>query len=45
MDAAAVADEFIAIASYSALIGQPLSVERVEETVVRLLRGIAVTGH
>jgi len=41
VDAAAVADEFIAIASYSALIGQPLSAERVEETVVRLLQGIA----
>lgn len=41
VDAAAVADEFIAIASYSALIGQPLSAQRVEETVVRLLRGIA----
>ncbi|WP_277425108.1 hypothetical protein [Microbacterium sp. Y-01] len=41
MDAAAVADEFITIAAYSALIGQPLSAERVEETVVRLLRGLA----
>ena len=41
VDAAAIADQFIAMASYSALIGQPLSAERVEETVVRLLRGIA----
>lgn len=41
VDAAAIADQFIAIASYAALIGQPLSAARVEETVVRLLRGIA----
>ncbi|GGM37163.1 TetR family transcriptional regulator [Microbacterium saperdae] len=41
VDAAAIADQFIAMASYAALIGQPLSPERVEETVVRLLRGIA----
>ncbi|KJL24423.1 Nucleoid occlusion factor SlmA [Microbacterium oxydans] len=41
VDAGAIADQFIAMASYSALIGQPLSAERVEETVVRLLRGIA----
>lgn len=40
VDAAAIADQFIAMASYAALIGQPLSAERVEETVVRLLRGI-----
>ncbi|APH43686.1 TetR family transcriptional regulator [Microbacterium sp. 1.5R] len=41
VDAAAIADQLIAMASYAALIGQPLSVERVEETVTRLLRGIA----
>ena len=41
VDAAAIADQFIATASYSALIGQPLSAERVEETVVLLLQGIA----
>lgn len=41
VDAAVVADEFIAVASCSAQIGQPLSAERVEETAVRLLRGIA----
>ncbi|WP_431864345.1 hypothetical protein [Microbacterium paraoxydans] len=40
VDAAVVADEFIAVASCSAQIG-PLSAERVEETAVRLLRGIA----
>lgn len=41
VDAAAIADQLIAMASYAALIGQPLSAERVEETVTRLLRGIA----
>lgn len=29
------------MASYAALTGQPLSAERVEETVTRLLRGNA----
>ncbi len=41
VDADAIADQLIAMASYAALIGQPLSAERVEETVTRLLRGIA----
>lgn len=41
VDADAIADQLIAMASYAALIGQPLSSERVEETVTRLLRGIA----
>lgn len=41
VDADAIADQLIAMASYAALIGQPLSAERVEETVARLLRGIA----
>lgn len=42
VDADAIADQLIAMASYAALIGQPLSAERVEETVTRLLRGIAL---
>ncbi|WP_235564017.1 TetR/AcrR family transcriptional regulator [Microbacterium sp. Root553] len=41
VDADAIADQLIAMASYAALIGQPLSAERVDETVTRLLRGIA----
>lgn len=41
VDAAAIADQFIAMASYAALIGQPLSAERVDATVVLLLQGIA----
>ena len=41
VDADAIADQLISMASYAALIGQPLSAERVEETVTRLLRGIA----
>ncbi|WP_449407303.1 TetR/AcrR family transcriptional regulator [Microbacterium maritypicum] len=41
VNAAAIADQLIAMASYAALIGQPLSEERIEETVTRLLRGIA----
>ncbi|MBT2484267.1 TetR/AcrR family transcriptional regulator [Microbacterium sp. ISL-108] len=44
-DAAAIADQLIAMASYSALIGQPLSAERVEATVGLLLRGIADAGR
>lgn len=40
VDADAIADQLIAMASYAALIGQPLSADRVEETVMRLLRGI-----
>ena len=41
VDAAAIADQLIAMASYAALIGQPLSEDRVDATVTRLLRGIA----
>lgn len=41
VDAAAIADQFIAMASYAALIGQPLSAERVDATVLLLLQGIA----
>ena len=41
VDADAIADQLIAMASYAALIGQPLSEDRVDETVTRLLRGIA----
>ncbi|WP_301113469.1 TetR/AcrR family transcriptional regulator [Microbacterium sp.] len=40
-DAAAVADQFIAMASYAALLGQPLSAERIDATVAVLLRGIS----
>lgn len=41
VDADAIADQLIAMASYAALIGQPLSEDRINETVTRLLRGIA----
>ena len=41
VDADAIADQLIAMASYAALIGQPLSDARIDETVTRLLRGIA----
>ena len=41
VDADAIADQLIAMASYAALVGTPLSAERIEETVTRLLRGIA----
>lgn len=41
-DAAAIADQFVAMASYSALLGRPLSDERVDATVAVLLRGIAI---
>ena len=40
-DAAAIADQFVAMASYAALLGRPLSEARVEATVAVLLRGIA----
>ncbi|WP_244093561.1 MULTISPECIES: TetR/AcrR family transcriptional regulator [unclassified Microbacterium] len=39
-DAAAIADQFIAMASYAALLGRPLSEGRVDATVAVLLRGI-----
>lgn len=40
-DAAAIADQFVAMASYAALLGRPLGDERVDATVSVLLRGIA----
>ncbi|WP_235282305.1 TetR/AcrR family transcriptional regulator [Microbacterium sp. SA39] len=40
-DAAAIADQFVAMASYAALLGRPLSDERVDATVSVLLRGIS----
>ncbi|MCE0509362.1 TetR/AcrR family transcriptional regulator [Microbacterium aurugineum] len=39
-DAAAIADQFIAMASYAALLGRPLSDGQVDATVAVLLRGI-----
>jgi AcrR family transcriptional regulator len=44
-DAAAIADQFVAMASYAALLGRPLSDERVDATVSTLLRGIAAPGR
>lgn len=44
-DADAIADQFVAIASYAALQGRPLSEERVRETVELLLWGIAPTAR
>ncbi|MFK0402562.1 TetR/AcrR family transcriptional regulator [Microbacterium sp. NPDC090225] len=40
-DAEVIADQFVAMASYAALLGRPLGDERVEATVRVLLRGIA----
>ncbi|MGM7667609.1 TetR/AcrR family transcriptional regulator [Microbacterium sp. A93] len=40
-DAAVIADQFVAMVSYAALLGRPLSEERVDATVDVLLRGIA----
>lgn len=40
-DAEAIADQFVATASYAALQGRPLTAERVRVTVDLLLRGIA----
>ena len=39
-DAAAIADQFIAQASYAALLGRPLDAARIDATVDILLRGI-----
>ena len=39
-DAGVIAEQFIALSSYAALVGQPLSAERVDATVTLLLRGI-----
>lgn len=44
-DAAAIADQFVAMASYAALLGRPLSDERVDATVSVLLRGIGAPGR
>lgn len=44
-DAAAIADQFVAMASYAALLGRPLGDARVEATVSVLLRGIAAAGR
>ena len=41
VDAGVVADQLVALASYAALLGTPVSAERVEATVQMLLRGIA----
>jgi AcrR family transcriptional regulator len=41
VDATVIADQFIAMASYSALLGRPLSEERIDATVALLLRGIS----
>ncbi|MFJ4253946.1 TetR/AcrR family transcriptional regulator [Microbacterium sp. NPDC090003] len=40
-DAEVIADQFVAMSSYAALLGRPLGDERVEATVRVLLRGIA----
>ncbi|MEJ1922512.1 hypothetical protein [Microbacterium sp. KHB019] len=39
-DAAGIADQFVAMASYAGLLGRQLSDERVDGTVEVLLRGI-----
>lgn len=44
-DAAAIADQFVAMASYATLLGRPLGDERVDATVSVLLRGIAASGR
>ncbi|WP_282215093.1 TetR/AcrR family transcriptional regulator [Microbacterium luteolum] len=44
-DAAAIADQFVAMASYAALLGRPLDEARVEATVAVLLRGIAAPSR
>ncbi|WP_314648742.1 TetR/AcrR family transcriptional regulator [uncultured Microbacterium sp.] len=40
-DAGVIADQFVAMSSYAALLGRPLSTEQVDATVRVLLRGIA----
>lgn len=40
-DAGVIADQFVAMSSYAALLGRPLSAEQVDATVRVLLRGIA----
>lgn len=44
-DAAVVADQFIAMASYAALLGRPVQEDRVDATVSLLMRGIAAPAH
>lgn len=44
-DAEVIADQFVATASYAALLGRPSSEERVRETVELLLRGIAAPSN
>jgi AcrR family transcriptional regulator len=43
-DAEVIADQFVAMSSYAALLGRPLEDARVEATVGVLLRGIATPG-
>lgn len=40
-DAGVIADQFVAMSSYAALLGRPLSAEQVDATVRVLLQGIA----
>lgn len=40
-DAGVIADQFVAMSSYAALLGRPLSTEQVDATVRVLLQGIA----
>ena len=40
VDAAAVADQFIAMSSYAALLGRPMNADRVEAAVDVLMRGM-----
>ncbi|WP_460802694.1 TetR/AcrR family transcriptional regulator [Microbacterium sp. GXF6406] len=42
VDAAMLADQFVAMSSYAALLGRPMSPERIDMTVDVLLRGVAV---
>ncbi|WP_404474392.1 TetR/AcrR family transcriptional regulator [Microbacterium aerolatum] len=44
VDAAAVADQFIAVSSYAALLGRPLDGGRVDALVEVLMRGIGPTA-
>lgn len=44
VDAAAVADQFIAMSSYAALLGRPMDAARVDAVVEVLMRGVGVAG-
>lgn len=44
VDAAAIADQLVAMASYAALLGRPLEAEQVNGVVRVLMRGISVAG-